>query len=157
MIKRLFDFIIALLGLIVISPILLIVVFLVWMQDKKYPFYVASRVGKNEIAFKMVKLRSMEIDADKSGVSSTRKNDTRITKFGKFLRKTRLDEVPQFYNILKGDMSIIGPRPERPEFVKGLEEKVPLDQELLIFHLLYFQMKGRYLRNLVILTLLITN
>ena len=111
MIKRLFDFIIALLGLIVISPILLIVVFLVWMQDKKYPFYVASRVGKNEIAFKMVKLRSMEIDADKSGVSSTRKNDTRITPLGYFIRNYKLDELTQLWNVLNGDMSLVGPRP----------------------------------------------
>jgi hypothetical protein len=82
-------------------------------------------IGKNGQNFNIFKLRSMVVNAETSGAVYAQKNDTRITKFGKFLRKTRLDEVPQFYNILKGDMSIIGPRPERPEFVKDLEEKVP--------------------------------
>ena len=88
-------------------------------------FYNQIRVGKNGKNFTIFKLRSMVVNAESSGAVYTQKNDTRITKFGKFLRKTRLDEVPQFFNILKGDMSIIGPRPERPKFVKALEEKVP--------------------------------
>jgi lipopolysaccharide/colanic/teichoic acid biosynthesis glycosyltransferase len=88
-------------------------------------FYKQIRVGKNGQNFTIFKLRSMVVNAESSGAVYAQKNDARITKFGKFLRKTRLDEVPQFFNILKGDMSIIGPRPERPKFVKDLEEKVP--------------------------------
>lgn len=88
-------------------------------------FYGQERVGKKGKTFKILKLRSMVTDAEKNGAVWAQKNDARITKFGRFLRLTRLDEVPQFYNILKGDMSLIGPRPERPEFVKDLEEKIP--------------------------------
>jgi lipopolysaccharide/colanic/teichoic acid biosynthesis glycosyltransferase len=88
-------------------------------------FYSQSRVGKNGKLFRIHKLRSMVKNAEANGAVWATKNDTRITKFGKFLRKTRLDELPQFFNILKGDMSLIGPRPERPEFVKDLEEQIP--------------------------------
>jgi lipopolysaccharide/colanic/teichoic acid biosynthesis glycosyltransferase len=82
-------------------------------------------VGKNGRVFKIFKLRSMVKNAEKKGAVWAKKNDVRITFFGVFLRSTRLDEVPQFFNILKGDMSIIGPRPERPEFVKKLEDQIP--------------------------------
>lgn len=88
-------------------------------------FYGQERVGKRGESFRIYKLRSMVTDAEKNGAVWAKKNDARITKFGRFLRLTRLDEVPQFYNILKGDMSLIGPRPERPEFVKDLEKKIP--------------------------------
>ena len=88
-------------------------------------FYSQERVGQNGRRFKIFKLRSMVENAESNGAVWAVKNDKRITAFGKFLRNTRLDEFPQFYNILKGDMSIIGPRPERPEFVKDLEHKIP--------------------------------
>ncbi len=88
-------------------------------------FYTQERVGKKGKTFKIFKLRSMIINAEKNGAVWAKKNDKRITSFGKFLRNTRLDEIPQFFNILKGDMSIIGPRPERPEFVKDLEKQIP--------------------------------
>ena len=88
-------------------------------------FYTQNRVGEKGQIFKIFKLRSMVENAEKEGAQYTIKNDARITKFGKFLRNTRLDEFPQFYNILKGDMSVIGPRPERPEFVEDLEKKIP--------------------------------
>ncbi len=109
--KRLFDFIIAFVGLIVLMPILLSVIFLVWLQDFKSPFYIADRVGKNKKIFKMVKLRSMIINADKTGVDSTGANDSRITLIGKFIRKFKLDEISQLWNVLLGDMSLVGPRP----------------------------------------------
>ncbi len=109
--KRLFDFIIAFVGLIVLMPILLSVMFLVWLQDFKSPFYIADRVGKNKKIFKMVKLRSMIINADKTGVDSTGANDSRITLIGKFIRKFKLDEISQLWNVLLGDMSLVGPRP----------------------------------------------
>jgi lipopolysaccharide/colanic/teichoic acid biosynthesis glycosyltransferase len=109
--KRIFDFILALIGLIISSPILIPVIFLVWIQDWHSPFYIAPRVGKNEKQFKMLKLRSMIVNADKSGVDSTSSNDKRITGVGKFIRKYKLDELSQLWNVLIGDMSLVGPRP----------------------------------------------
>ena len=98
-------------GLILLMPIMLPVIILVWLQDLKSPFYIADRVGKNRKIFKMVKLRSMVIVADKSGVDSTGANDSRITTIGKLIRKFKLDEISQLWNVLLGDMSLVGPRP----------------------------------------------
>ena len=109
--KRLLDFILSLIGLILASPILLPTIFLVWIQDWHSPFYIAPRVGKNERLFKMLKLRSMIVNADKSGVDSTSSNDKRITGVGRFIRKYKLDELSQLWNVLIGDMSLVGPRP----------------------------------------------
>lgn len=109
--KRFMDLVFSLLGLILASPILVPVMFLVWHQDRHSPFYVAERVGKDFIPFKMVKLRSMVKGADISGVDSTSANDMRITKVGQFIRKYKLDELTQLWNVLKGDMSLVGPRP----------------------------------------------
>jgi lipopolysaccharide/colanic/teichoic acid biosynthesis glycosyltransferase len=109
--KRLFDFIAALLGLIVLSPILIILSIAIWMQDWHSPFYVAPRVGKGDKPFKMVKFRSMVIRADKSGVDSTAGDDPRITSLGKFIRRFKLDELPQLWNVFLGQMSLVGPRP----------------------------------------------
>jgi len=89
----------------------MIVMFLVWKKDKKSPFYIAPRLGKNGIPFKMVKLRSMVVDADKSGVVSSSDNDIRITSIGKKIRRYKLDEFMQLWNVLIGDMSLVGPRP----------------------------------------------
>lgn len=88
-------------------------------------FYYQERVGKNGKTFYIIKLRSMIINAEENGAIWATKGDVRVTRFGKFLRKTRLDEVPQFLNVLKGDMSVIGPRPERPVFVKELSQDIP--------------------------------
>lgn len=109
--KRLLDILAALIGLILLSPVLLIVCFLIWRQDNHSPFYIAPRVGKNEKTFNMVKLRSMVIDADQSGVDSTSAQDPRITPIGNFVRKFKLDELTQLWNVLIGDMSLVGPRP----------------------------------------------
>lgn len=111
MMKQIFDRVASLLGLLLLSPLLLPVMFLVWWQDKHSPFYVADRVGKGERTFRMVKLRSMIVNADKSGVDSTANNDRRITAVGHFIRRYKLDELMQLYNVLKGDMSLVGPRP----------------------------------------------
>ena len=111
MIKRLVDILASFFGLLVVSPILLPVMFLVWKEDKKSPFYIAPRSGRNGMTFKMVKLRSMVVDADKSGVDSTSGNDMRITPIGHFIRKYKLDELTQLWNVLIGDMSLVGPRP----------------------------------------------
>ena len=93
MIKRFVDILASLIGLIVTSPILLPVMFLIWKEDKKSPFYIASRSGKNGSMFKMIKLRSMMVDADKTGVDSTSSNDMRITTIGHTIRKYKLDEL----------------------------------------------------------------
>ena len=85
--------------------------FLVWKQDRHSPFYVAPRVGRDGQIFRMIKLRSMVINADKTGVDSTGANDRRITPVGHFIRRYKLDELTQLWNVLKGDMSLVGPRP----------------------------------------------
>ena len=110
-VKRLFDILFSSIGLIIASPALLPIIFLVWLQDRKSPFYVADRVGKNFKNFKMVKLRSMVANADKTGVDSTGNTDSRITPIGKIIRKYKLDEITQLWNVFKGDMSLVGPRP----------------------------------------------
>jgi lipopolysaccharide/colanic/teichoic acid biosynthesis glycosyltransferase len=109
--KRLLDVVFALIGLLAGAPVLLPVMFLVWKQDKHSPFYVADRMGKGEQAFKLIKLRSMLVGADKAGVDSTSANDSRITPVGHFIRRYKLDELTQLWNVLKGDMSLVGPRP----------------------------------------------
>jgi exopolysaccharide biosynthesis polyprenyl glycosylphosphotransferase len=88
-------------------------------------FYTQIRVGRNGKHFRIYKLRSMVKDAEKHGAQFAEKKDARVTKFGRFLRRSRFDEIPQFINVIKGDMSVIGPRPERPVFVKELSEKIP--------------------------------
>jgi lipopolysaccharide/colanic/teichoic acid biosynthesis glycosyltransferase len=88
-------------------------------------FYTQERIGKNGIPFKILKLRTMINNAEANGAVFTTINDSRITAFGKFLRKTRIDEIPQFFNILKGEMGVIGPRPERPVFVCEIAERMP--------------------------------
>jgi lipopolysaccharide/colanic/teichoic acid biosynthesis glycosyltransferase len=109
--KRVVDFLVSFFGLLLFSPLLIIVLFLIWINDFGNPFYVAPRVGLNERVFKMYKLRSMIVNADKTGVDSTSNNDMRITKVGKFIRKFKLDEISQLINVLIGDMSLVGPRP----------------------------------------------
>ena len=111
MLKRLFDIIVSIFVLVLASPILLIACFLVWWQDKHSPFYVAPRVAKDGGTFRMIKLRSMVKNADHSGVDSTGANDMRITVVGQFIRRYKLDELTQLWNVLKGDMSLVGPRP----------------------------------------------
>lgn len=110
-IKRILDMVLSGIGLIVASPILIPVMFLVWKQDKHSPFYIADRVGKDFKPFKMLKLRSLIKGADQTGVYSTSVNDMRITKIGHFIRNYKLDELTQLWNVLRGDMSLVGPRP----------------------------------------------
>ena len=88
-------------------------------------FYRQDRVGQGGKIFTLAKLRSMQHNAEKDGAKWADRNDPRVTSFGRFLRATRIDEIPQLWNVLKGDMSLVGPRPERPEFVALLEEKIP--------------------------------
>lgn len=109
--KRLFDIVISLTGLIILSPVLALFLIAVYLQDFHSPFYIAARVGLNEKPFKMIKLRSMIVNADKTGVASTSNDDNRITYIGGLIRKFKIDEVAQLFNVLKGDMSLVGPRP----------------------------------------------
>jgi lipopolysaccharide/colanic/teichoic acid biosynthesis glycosyltransferase len=109
--KRTFDLLAALFGLLVASPVLIPVMIIVWWQDKHSPFYVANRVGRQGRDFRMVKLRSMVKGADRTGVDSTGSSDDRITAVGHFIRRFKLDELTQLLNVLVGDMSMVGPRP----------------------------------------------
>ena len=109
--KRLFDIFISSFGLLITFPIIVIFLYLVWSKDKSNPFYIANRVGLNGNEFKMIKIRTMKVNADKSGVDSTSLNDPRITSIGSIIRKYKIDELPQLINILLGDMSLVGPRP----------------------------------------------
>ncbi|NCU33637.1 MAG: exopolysaccharide biosynthesis polyprenyl glycosylphosphotransferase, partial [Candidatus Moranbacteria bacterium] len=125
-IKRFGDIIGSLLGLLIFSPVMLIVAFLVKLTSPGPVFYSQIRVGKDGRIFRMFKFRTMRVDAEQStGPVWAQKNDNRITLFGGVMRKMRLDELPQFINVLMGDMSLIGPRPERPCFVDKLKEQVP--------------------------------
>lgn len=112
--KRLIDIILSFTALILTSPILLLSVIIIYLDDFQSPFYIAKRVGKDNVIFNMIKLRSMRINADKTGVDSTGSNDKRITKIGKYIRKYKTDELPQLWNILIGEMSLVGPRPNVP-------------------------------------------
>ncbi|MCH4821560.1 sugar transferase [Gramella lutea] len=125
LIFRVFDIIVAILGItfgFLVTPFILISNL---YGNRGKLFYKQERVGKNGKIFNIVKFRTMRKDAEASGPQFAQKNDYRVTKFGKFLRRSRLDEIPQFYNVLMGDMSMIGPRPERPVFVKKLSELIP--------------------------------
>ncbi len=125
LIVRLLEIIISLIGIsvgILLLPLILIGNFL---GNRGNLFYVQERIGKNGIPFKIYKFRTMVKNAEKHGAVFATTNDTRITRFGKFLRKARIDEFPQFFNVLKGDMGVIGPRPERPIFVAEIAEVMP--------------------------------
>ncbi len=127
MTKRLIDIIGATVGLVIFSPILLTVAALIKRESPGPVFYKGVRAGKKRKPFKMFKFRSMVVNADKLGGPSTRGGDPRLTKIGAFIRRYKIDELPQLINVLKGDMSLVGPRPEVPhyaELYKGHEEKV---------------------------------
>jgi lipopolysaccharide/colanic/teichoic acid biosynthesis glycosyltransferase len=110
-VKRFFDVVLAAAVLLLFSPLLIVVLFLVWRQDGHDPIYRARRVGRGGRDFTMLKIRSMVVNADLSGVNSTAGDDRRITAVGRFIRRWKLDEVSQFVNVLRGDMSVVGPRP----------------------------------------------
>ena len=122
---RLMDVISATIGIcfgVLVLPLILVGNML---GNKGALFYTQERVGKNGMSFKILKFRTMIKHAEKEGIQWAKKGDSRVTKFGRFLRNSRIDEIPQFYNILKGEMSVIGPRPERPHFVEKLVVEVP--------------------------------
>ncbi len=122
---RLMDIVCSVIGIIIGVVLLPIVFFGNVFGNRGSLFYMQTRIGKNSKPFKIYKFRTMVKDAEKDGMKWADKNDSRVTSFGRFLRRTRLDEIPQFINVLKGDMSIIGPRPERPFFVNELSKVIP--------------------------------
>ena len=124
-IKSSIEFIFSLLLLIIAVPICILACIAIYVELRVNPIYTQKRVGLNGRVFKIYKLRSMYIDAEKDGPKWASENDERITKVGRIIRKTRIDELPQLVNILKGDMSIIGPRPERPELIKEFIKHIP--------------------------------
>jgi exopolysaccharide biosynthesis polyprenyl glycosylphosphotransferase len=123
--KRALDITVSLAGLMVFAPLAPFVVFLIKLQDGGPVVYSQMRVGLHNRPFRIYKFRTMRTDAEKDGACWAAKGDARVTRLGRFLRKTRIDEVPQFWNILSGEMSFVGPRPERPEFVEVIEREVP--------------------------------
>lgn len=124
--KRSFDLVCSLLILVMALPLMLLAALLVKLEDGGPVFYSQERVGKDGKTFRVHKFRSMRADAEKSGKPQwAAKNDPRVTRFGNFMRKTRIDELPQILNVFKGEMSFVGPRPERPYFVEQLIEVVP--------------------------------
>ena len=123
--KRMFDVFFSVLGLALASPILLVAAILIKLDSKGSVIYKQNRIGQNGDIFEIYKLRTMRVDAENgTGAVWARVNDPRITKVGKFLRDTHIDEIPQFINVLKGEMSIVGPRPERPEMVRDLRKVI---------------------------------
>ncbi|MFC2100585.1 sugar transferase [Bacteroidota bacterium] len=124
-IKRLIDIIVSIISLIILSPVLLITAIGVALSSKGPIIYSHERMGIKSKPFKIHKFRSMYKDAEKNGPQLSCKNDERITPFGKILRRTRLDELPQFYNVLKGEMTLVGPRPERQYFISQIVKRAP--------------------------------
>lgn len=125
-IKRIFDLFVGLIGILFSLPIVIVFAFLIRVTSKGPVFYKQERVGYMGATFNVIKLRSMYQNAEaKTGAVWAKKDDPRITPIGKFMRKTRIDELPQFWNVLRGDMSLVGPRPERPSLTEKFSRNIP--------------------------------
>jgi lipopolysaccharide/colanic/teichoic acid biosynthesis glycosyltransferase len=120
---RFFDIVISLFGIIILAPLGLLLSFAIVLESKGPPFYVQKRVGRYAKLFSLYKFRTMYTGSDKKGLLTVGAKDGRITKVGFFLRKYKLDELPQLFNVLKGDMSLVGPRPEVPKYVQLYSEE----------------------------------
>jgi len=129
--KQFTDIILSLFALIISSPLCLILIIGVKLSSKGPIFYKQERIGKTGKPFKIYKFRSMMVNAEVNGPELSSKNDSRITRFGRFMRKSRLDEIPNFYNVLRGDMSLVGPRPERKHFIDQIVQRAPQYIQLL--------------------------
>ncbi len=114
---RIFDIIFSLLGIIILLPLFVIIYIIVIAESKGGGFFIQKRVGKNGIDFKLFKFRSMQINSEKNGLITVGESDPRMTKTGVFIRRFKLDELPQLFNVLKGDMGLVGPRPEVRRYV----------------------------------------
>ena len=124
-IKRLMDWVVSIIALVLLFPIFLIIGLLVSTTSKGPVFYLQERIGRHGSPFKIIKFRTMFVDAESSGPQLSRNDDPRITPVGRFLRKSRLDEFPQFINVIQGDMALVGPRPERAHFIEQIMERAP--------------------------------
>ena len=122
--KSMFDWTAALVGLIALAPVMLVIALAVRMTSRGPTIYRQLRVGINNKSFEIYKFRTMRVDAEKDGARWAARNDPRVTPVGGFLRRTHLDELPQLINVLKGEMSLVGPRPERPIFVSELSKQI---------------------------------
>ena len=125
LVRRLISFAISLTGLLICLPVIPILMLAVRLSSPGPIFFRQTRVGRYGRTFSVFKFRTMRNDAEANGATWATQNDTRVTRLGKFMRRTRLDEIPQMWNVLKGDMSFVGPRPERPEFVDWLRKEIP--------------------------------
>jgi exopolysaccharide biosynthesis polyprenyl glycosylphosphotransferase len=123
--KRLIDVVVSLFFLICLSPLYLITAIIVKIGSSGSVFYRQDRIGLHGKAFKIIKFRSMYLDSEAKGPQLAKENDQRVTPFGKFMRRIRLDEIPQFYNVLIGEMSLVGPRPERQFYITQIMEHAP--------------------------------
>ncbi|WP_026692746.1 sugar transferase [Peribacillus kribbensis] len=131
--KRVLDVVLAGAGLVLTLPVMVLFAVLIVLETPGSPFYLQERVGKDGKTFMIIKLRSMRLDAEKEGARWAGIKDSRVTRIGAFIRKTRIDELPQLLLVLKGDMSIVGPRPERPVFVKQFNQEIEgFEQRLLV-------------------------
>ena len=125
-IKRIFDIFFGLVVIILTLPIMLLTAVAIYLEDRSSPFFIQERVTRNGKRFNLIKFRSMKVNAEsQTGAVWAVDNDTRITKVGKIIRPIWLDELPQFFNVLKGDMSIVGPRPERQELINKFSQEIP--------------------------------
>lgn len=123
--KRVFEIVFSVALLLFILPVLVLTMVAIKLESKGPVFYKQERVGLNGQSFQVIKLRSMRLDAEKNGPQWAAKDDPRVTRVGRFIRKTRIDEVPQLINVLRGDMSLIGPRPERRVFTEKFSKEIP--------------------------------
>lgn len=123
--KRMVDVVVSFVALVVLLPVILLFALIVMIETPGSPFFLQERLGQSGRAFTIMKLRSMYSDAEKNGAQWAVKNDSRVTRVGKLIRQTRIDELPQLWNVLKGDMSIVGPRPERAVFVEEFQKTLP--------------------------------
>lgn len=123
--KRLLDLFFAMLIGIFVAPVIILAAIIVKLESKGPIFFIQERIGEGNRKFNIVKFRSMTTDAEKNGPQWASKNDNRVTKFGKIMRATRIDELPQLWNVLRGEMSFVGPRPEREFFIQQLEKEIP--------------------------------
>jgi sugar transferase (PEP-CTERM system associated) len=129
--KRILDVAVSAVGLLMSAPIMLLTAVLIKLESPGPVLYKQVRAGEHGKLFTILKFRSMRTDAEKHGAQFAQENDPRVTRMGKFIRKTRIDELPQLWNVLQGDMSMVGPRPERPVFIEQLEQQVPFFKQRL--------------------------
>ena len=122
--KRILDLIFAVIISICVFPIMILAAIIIKLESKGPVFFIQERIGEGNKPFKIIKFRSMTTDAEKDGPKWAVKNDNRVTKWGKIMRATRIDELPQLWNVLKGEMSFVGPRPEREFFIQQLEKEI---------------------------------